>query len=108
MLAQVETLLRNQGAQVQQSQGNSPIASVITHSAGAPGISPQDGVHMQSPEGEADPISSTPTSYHAGAASSDNPQGSLISLGLEEPLPTQEVIDELQVFPIQSRSVSAF
>ncbi|PYH39414.1 putative C6 transcription factor Prf [Aspergillus neoniger CBS 115656] len=94
-LAQVETLLRNQGAQVQQSQGNSPIASVITHSAGAPGISPQDGVHMQSPEGEADPISSTPTSYHTGAASSDNPQGSLISLGLEEPLPTQEVIDEL-------------
>ncbi|GAT27088.1 C6 transcription factor Prf [Aspergillus luchuensis] len=92
----VKQLEARLGAQVQQSQGNSPIASVITHSAGAPGISPQDGVHMQSPEGEADPISSTPTSYHAGAASSDNPQGSLISLGLEEPLPTQEVIDELQ------------
>ncbi|GKZ29058.1 hypothetical protein AbraIFM66950_002795 [Aspergillus brasiliensis] len=95
-LAQVENLLKNQGAQVQQSQGNSPIASVTNNLTGALGTSPQDGVQMSSPEGNTNPT--FPALCHAGAASSNETEGRLISLGLEEPLPTQEVIDELQVF----------
>ncbi|PYH58087.1 putative C6 transcription factor Prf [Aspergillus niger CBS 101883] len=94
-LAQVETLLKSQGAQVQQSQGNSPIALPSINSTGVPDTSPQDDVHMSSPEGETDPTYSTPASNHAGTASANEPEGRLIGLGLEEPLPTQEVIDEL-------------
>ena len=96
--AQVETLLKSQETRIRSAQGNGPIAPATTDdSPDAHGAFPLDDVSMSSPDGATDPALSAQVFQQTRASSRAENEGGLISLGLEEPLPTREVIDELYV-----------
>ncbi|PYI12441.1 hypothetical protein BO78DRAFT_300703 [Aspergillus sclerotiicarbonarius CBS 121057] len=94
-LAQVETLLKTQETRIRSAQENGSIAPATNDSPDAPGAFPQDEVSMSSPEGATDRALSGQVFQQTRASSRAEFEGGLISLGLEEPLPTREVIDEL-------------
>ncbi|KAB8201632.1 fungal transcription factor regulatory middle homology region [Aspergillus parasiticus SU-1] len=97
-LAQVETLLKTQEVNPSNSQGNGinvaapqefvsiPETVTFTNSIDAP---------MSSPEGEINNIQSSQTFLTPGLDRTGNFGWDMISLGLEEPLPDREIIDEL-------------
>ncbi|RAL01004.1 putative C6 transcription factor Prf [Aspergillus ibericus CBS 121593] len=94
-LAQVETLLKSQETRIRSAHGPGSIVPAINDSPDTPGGFPQDNASMSSPEGAADPARSGQVFQQARASSRTGFEGELISLGLQEPLPMREVIDEL-------------
>ncbi|GAB1203987.1 hypothetical protein APSETT445_002635 [Aspergillus pseudonomiae] len=98
-LAQVETLLKTQEVNPSQnSQGNSANIAAPKEFVGIPEAVPFTNsidAPRSSPEGEINNIQSNDTFLAPGLDRTGNFGWDMISLGLEEPLPDREIIDEL-------------
>ena len=104
--AQVETLLKTQEVNPSQnSQGNSANIAAPKEFVGIPEAVPFTNsidAPRSSPEGEINNIQSNDTFLAPGLDRTGNFGWDMISLGLEEPLPDREIIDELYVLGLVS------
>ncbi|KAE8375117.1 fungal-specific transcription factor domain-containing protein [Aspergillus bertholletiae] len=98
-LAQVETLLKTQEVNPSHhSQGNGSNVAVPKEFVGIPEttqVTSSIDASTSSPEGEINNIQPGPTFLTPGLDRTGNFGWDMISLGLEEPLPDREIIDEL-------------
>ncbi|RAL17233.1 putative C6 transcription factor Prf [Aspergillus homomorphus CBS 101889] len=96
-LAQVENLLKNQKTNPTPDQGSSFTGSVANPSTDIPDILAiinESSAFQQRHDRVPDPFSAQ-VFQHAGTTNTPNYGMEMISLGLEEPLPSQGIIDEL-------------
>lgn len=106
--AQVETLLKTQEVNPSHnSQGNGTNVAAPQEFVSIPETAPFTNsidAPMSSPEGEINNIQSSQTFLTPGLDRTGNFGWDMISLGLEEPLPDREIIDELYVLNLISNS----